>query len=92
VGNDAYAQRSMQSARIAAQFLQGLIDLPENGMRVLLKEQTGRRGRNAFPATLQENRSNPGFEIAQLLGDGWLRNPRRLAARLKLPPSATSRK
>jgi hypothetical protein len=51
----------MRCARFATQFLQGLIDLPENGMGVFLKKKTGRGERNTLSPTLHENRSNPGF-------------------------------
>jgi hypothetical protein len=45
-------KRPMEFARFAAQFLQGLIDLPENGMGVFLKKETGRGERYALSATL----------------------------------------
>jgi hypothetical protein len=54
-------------ARAAAQLLQRLINLPQDGVRVLLEQQTGWCKHGTFAATLEQDGAHAGLQIAELL-------------------------
>ena len=68
-------ERAAQLARLARQFLEEILQVPQNRASVLLENLTGRGQENAFSASLKERDPQAGLEIAHLLRNARLRNP-----------------
>jgi hypothetical protein len=92
VWDDAQPERSAKFSRLVTDLLQGFLYLPQNSPGVFLKKQTRGGERSPFSPALEKHRAQAISRSRICWETTGCETPRRLAARLKLPASATSRK
>src|SRR5581483_2567314 len=72
--HDAEMQRAARAARFAREFLEEMLELPQNRAGVFLENLSARRKQNAFSAALEKRDAQLRLEIAHLLRDARLRD------------------
>src|SRR6476469_4226671 len=65
--NHADMERAPELARLARQFLEEIVKVPQNGAGVFLENLSSRSEEDAFPASLKQGDAKTGLEIAHLL-------------------------
>src|SRR3982750_2050280 len=72
--HDPQMERAAQLTRLAAQVLEEIFNLSENGARMLLEDNARGSEQNPFPAALKKGDSQRRLQIAHLLRDTRLRD------------------
>src|SRR6267378_5805249 len=74
-GDDAHMKRAAQLSWFARDFLEKILQLPQDGAGVFLEDQAGGSEEDALAPALEERHPQSRFQVAHLLGNARLGNP-----------------